>query len=341
MSTPDSASGERRRSLALRLGWLSGALLLAAVVLVASHMTEERRLAQIARESDPRWLLVAGLLQVLTYVCAAGVWQRALTYLGVAVPLAPLVPLGLAKLFTDQAVPSIGLSGTLLVVRGLGRRGVARTDAVAAMLTGLVAYYFGYLVAIAGAIAILWRHGELRLVILLPSAVLGLFAVGLPLAMFILRRKDVRRPPAWLERWPGAREVSAALRDAPPRSLFAPRLLVETGALQLAIFALDALTFGVALRAIASPVALPIVFASFVVASVVSSLAWVPGGLGTFEGTCVALLHLHGVAIESALAATLLLRGMTFWLPMIPGFAMARREAGPRRPRAAQHGGTS
>jgi uncharacterized membrane protein YbhN (UPF0104 family) len=62
----------------------------------------------------------------------------------------------------------------------------------------------------------------------------------------------------------------------------------------------------------------------------VSSLAWVPGGLGTFEGTCVALLHLHGVALESALAATLLLRGATFWLPMIPGFALARREAGRR-----------
>ena len=77
-------------------------------------------------------------------------------------------------------------------------------------------------------------------------------------------------------------------------------------------------------------------FASFVVASVVSSLAWVPGGLGTFEGTCVALLHLHGVSVETALAATLLLRGLTFWLPMLPGFALARREAGPAEPPAAQ-----
>jgi uncharacterized membrane protein YbhN (UPF0104 family) len=330
MSMLDNALGERRRSLTGRLGWLTGVLLLAGVVLVATHLAEERRLARLMREADPLWLVAAAILQVLTYVCAAGVWQRALAYLGIETALAPLVPLGLAKLFTDQAVPSVGMSGTLLVVRGLERRGVSRINAVAAMLTGLVAYYLGYFVAIAGAIVILWRHGELRPLILVPAAALGLFAVGVPLAMFGLRRRATRLLPGWLERWPGARDISAALRDAPPRGLFAPRLLVETGALQLAIFALDALTFVAALRAVATPVAPSLVFAAFVVASVVSSLAWVPGGLGTFEGTCVALLHVHGVALDGALAATLLLRGMTFWLPMIPGFALARREVGRR-----------
>ena len=68
------------------------------------------------------------------------------------------------------------------------------------------------------------------------------------------------------------------------------------------------------------------VFASFIVASMLATLAWVPGGLGTFEGTCVAMLHVHGVGIEAALAATLLARGFTFWLPMAPGLAIARDE---------------
>src|SRR5262245_59178258 len=332
MSWPDKTIGERSRSRVGRLGWLMGVLLLAGVVLVASHMSEERELARIVREADPLWLVAAALLQLLTSVCAAGVWQRALAYLGVDAPLAPLVPLGLAKLFTDQAVPSIGMSGTLLVVRGLERRGISRINAVAAMLSGLAAYYLGYFVAIAGAVAILWRRGELRPVILFPAAALALFAVGVPLAMLALRHRAARSSPRWFERWPGARDVSAALRDAPPGTLFAPLLLIEAGALQLGIFVLDALTFDTALRAAATPVAMSLVFATFVVASVVSSLAWVPGGLGTFEGSRVALLHLHGVSLEGALAATLLLRGMTFWLPMIPGFALARREARSLRP---------
>jgi uncharacterized protein (TIRG00374 family) len=97
-------------------------------------------------------------------------------------------------------------------------------------------------------------------------------------------------------------------------------------ALQLAIFVLDAITLGTMLRAIATPVDVAVVFTSFVVASMVATLAWVPGGLGTFEGTCVAMLHVHGVTIEAALAATLLARAFTFWFPMAPGIAIARRE---------------
>jgi len=309
-----------------RVGWLTGALLLAVVVLVVTHVAEEHELARLFREAQPVWLLAAGALQALTYVCAAAVWQRALAHRGIAVRLRPLVPLGLAKLFTDQVVPSAGMSGTLLVVRGLERRGVSRTAAVAAMLTGLVAFYLGYLLATLASVGILWRHGELRLVILLPAAALGLLAIGLPLAMLALRRQAARLPLRRLERWPGARDVAAALRDAPPGSFFAPRLLAETTLLQLSIFLLDALTLAVTLRALARPVHFTLVFASFVMASVVSTLSWVPGGLGTFEGSCVALLHLHGVSVETALAATLLLRGLTFWLPMIPGFALARRE---------------
>ncbi|HVH04823.1 MAG TPA: lysylphosphatidylglycerol synthase domain-containing protein, partial [Myxococcota bacterium] len=85
------------------------------------------------------------------------------------------------------------------------------------------------------------------------------------------------------------------------------------------------------LRAVASPLPLPAVFASFVLASVVSTLAWVPGGLGTFEASAVALLHLQGASVESALAATLLLRALTFWVPMLPGVVLAHRETA-RRP---------
>jgi len=38
------------------------------------------------------------------------------------------------------------------------------------------------------------------------------------------------------------------------------------------------------------------------------------------------MLHVHGIALEPAMAATLLLRGFSFWLPMAPGLWIARRE---------------
>jgi uncharacterized membrane protein YbhN (UPF0104 family) len=53
-----------------------------------------------------------------------------------------------------------------------------------------------------------------------------------------------------------------------------------------------------------------------------------PIGLGTFEAGAVGTLHFLGVSIEAALAGTLLLRGLTFWVPMLPGVWLARREIG-------------
>lgn len=321
-------SALRLRGVATRLGWITGALLLAVVVLVAMHLSEERALAALLHSAQPAWLVVGAALQLGTYVCAGAVWQRALARRGVAVRLRDLVPLGLAKLFTDQAVPTVGLSGTWLVVRGLERRGIARPAAVAAMLTGLVAYEVAYLVAIVASIGVFWSHRELRPAILVPAALIALLAGGMPLAVLVLHRLVRREAPAWLERLPGARDLTAALRAGSPRDLFAPGLLAETTLLQLAVFALDALTLSATLAAVAREVPYPLVFASFVMTSVGTSLAWVPGGLGAFEASCVTLLHLHGVSLEAALAATLLLRGLTFWLPMLPGFALARREAG-------------
>jgi uncharacterized membrane protein YbhN (UPF0104 family) len=308
------------------LGWLSGALLLAALVFVVAHFAEGEALARLMARVEPVWLVTAVGFQALTYVCAAAVWQRALVRQHASRRTWGLVPLGLAKLFTDQALPSAGVSGTLLVVRALERRGISRGVAVAAVLTGLVAFYVAYFLATLAALVILWRHHEVRHLLLVPVAFLCLIVAGVPLAIVGLRGRAFPALSRWLERLPGASGFAATLREAKLQGILAPRLLLETTALQLAIFALDALTLAVTLRAVGSPVALSVDFASFVIASVVATLAWIPGGLGTFEGTCVAMLHLHGVPVEASLAATLLLRGFTFWLPMLPGFALARRE---------------
>jgi hypothetical protein len=55
--------------------------------------------------------------------------------------LLDVVPLGLAKLFADQAVPAAGIGGTLLVIRGLARRGISSGLAMAVLRVGLVSFW--------------------------------------------------------------------------------------------------------------------------------------------------------------------------------------------------------
>ncbi|MBL8138998.1 MAG: flippase-like domain-containing protein [Acidobacteria bacterium] len=66
------------------------------------------------------------------------------------------------------------------------------------------------------------------------------------------------------------------------------------------------------------------------IASLFRTVGIVPGGLGTFEATSVLMLRMLGIDVAVALSATLLFRGFSFWLPMVPGYWCSRRVlAGP------------
>ena len=64
----------------------------------------------------------------------------------------------------------------------------------------------------------------------------------------------------------------------------------------------------------------------------------VPGGLGTFEAASVVTLRMVGVDIAVALAATLLFRGLSFWLPMLPGYWFSLRAIAPQGSPASSTG---
>lgn len=112
-------------------------------------------------------------------------------------------------------------------------------------------------------------------------------------------------------------ESAALVRDR--------RILRTATAWQLAIVLLDAATMSVCIRAIGAHAPADAVFASFMIASLVRTMGVVPGGLGTYEATSVGTLHLVGISVSAALSATLIFRGLTFWIPMLPGLWSSRR----------------
>jgi len=150
--------------------------------------------------------------------------------------------------------------------------------------------------------------------------------VAIPVAVLSLKRWGKRRPIPWISKCLGVTTLLRELTDAPTDLLHSPRLLLQTAALQLCIFVLDAFTLWLAFKSIGEVPALWAVFVSFAIASMVATIGPIPVGLGTFEAASVGTLSLLGVSVEAALAATLLLRGLTFWLPMPPGLWLARRE---------------
>ena len=294
---------------------------------MAAHFGKPEEYAKLLEQAKPFWLVVATLLQVLTYVCAGGVWQRALIRQGHSRSLLELVRLGVVKLFMDQAVPSGGISGNVLVARALKRRGLSPQSATATVLAGLIAFYIAYGLAVVAALVMLWRAAHVsRFIMILVTVFAAL--VGLFLwALLWVTRGNRERVPRWLRKIKPLEKLLSGIGDRPPHVLRDVVFFLEASGLQLLLIALDAATLWAILASLGTTAPAAGVFAAFTMASVVAMISLLPAGLGTFDGTAIALLRAFRVPLEAAVAATVLLRGLTFILPLIPGFWFARHEA--------------
>jgi len=321
LNTRDSTKPARRQFRT----WFIGLLLLAGLVLLVTHFGELERFAQIVRQAQPAWLVLALLLQMTTYVSVASVWYFALRQEGQDCALLSLVPLGVAKLFSDQAVPSAGVSGTAFFIAALSRRGVPAHLCLATLLLSLMSYYGAYLVVATLSILILWFYHAIQPWIVGVAAIFSLIAVGIPAGALWIRSAGKKELPAVFLKIPGLGTLMGEIGTAPPELLRSPALIVSSVILHGSVFVLDAATLWVTLQLVGADVSFWVAFPSFVMASMVTTIGPVPLGLGTFEVTCVSMLGALGVGIEAALTATLLLRGFTLWMPILPGMWLARR----------------
>jgi uncharacterized membrane protein YbhN (UPF0104 family) len=215
-----------------------------------------------------------------------------------------------------------------MVVRGLVGRGISSALATTALLMAALSYYAAYFLVACAAVVLLWRRGDLTdswlLLTLAFFVTIGLLA-GLVMLAVWSRGRFV---PMFMRQWPPAARLAKLFALVRIDIIRDAHVLLATIGLQGAIFLLDSATLWCVGRAVGANVDTSAAFISFVLASIVATLAPIPLGLGSFEGTCVAMLHMMGIGVEAALVATLILRGLTFWLPMLPGLWLIHAEAG-------------
>lgn len=225
-------------------------------------------------------------------------------------------------------MPTGGLSGSLMVVRGLVRRGVASAVAVTALFIAALSYYAAYFMVGLLAFVLLWHSGDLNAAWRSLFIAFAVVVAAMGIALVLLSRSRDGLIPTAIQRWRPFAQLAKMLSQVRVDMVRDPRLILEVVALQAGTFFLDAATLYFCTgRAVGLTVDVGSSFMSFILASVVATLSPIPLGLGSFEGTCTGLLHLMGGGLEASLAATLILRGLTLWFPMLPGLIMIRREA--------------
>ncbi|RKH55010.1 lysylphosphatidylglycerol synthase transmembrane domain-containing protein [Corallococcus llansteffanensis] len=328
LEEPLELTAKRRRGW-----WIPGALMLVALVaFILSRHTEDQQFLELLRQARPAWLLVAAVCQVGTYLCVAGIWWMVLHRARLRTSLWSLARLSLMKLAFDQVIPTGGVGGSLLVGRGLRREGASPGTSAGAVLLTLLCFYVAQALGVAVSLYFLWRRSELSDWIQWLVTGFGVLALAIPLGILWVTRHREWTPGRWAKRIPALGTLLKAIAEVPRGMLLNPGLLARGVVLQLGVYVLDAATLGAMLRALGLQVPLSTVFVSFMVASMAETVSIIPGGVGTYEAASVGMLNLFGVPVEAALAGTMLLRGFTLWLPLLPGLYLLRHTFRRRAP---------
>ncbi len=263
------------------------------------------------------WVAAAILLSVGTYVGAALALDGALSE---RLPLVPNLRLHTATSFVGVAVPGGGLA---LTARFLQKRGVDGPTTAAAVgvntFAGVLVHLTltGLFIAFAGTSGLdTFQLPSLGVVGLIVASVALMGALGLavPWSRVMVTTRLV---PATRRSLTSVGEV--ARRPVKVVELLGGCLLTTLGY----ILALE-----VSVAAFGAGPSFTSVAIVYLVGSIISSVAPTPGGIGAVEATLIAGLTSAGMPGTTAVAAVLIFRLTTFWLPLLPGwgiFTLMRR----------------
>lgn len=321
-------------------------LIVAIVVLAAVKRRELIELWHELKALQATTVLLALGCQVVKFLAVALTFHLILRVLNYRVPIHYLFGSGLAMVFLNQAVPSMGTSGNAFVYTALQRRGVSSGSAIIVTILNLLTYHIAFFLLAVGAVIYLGLGHALRGGHLAGLAVFLAMMMSLFLWIDFRTRKEKRlhRTVSDINRLVGKLTrgaVPEAIPDHFVDDFFEGRALILRSkkrfilpvATNLAMFLADSVTLYVVFRGLGHPEVLyRYVVAGYVVGIILYTFAFVPGALGIYEFGMAGMFIALGIAPATALAATLVFRGFSFWLPIPIGFAIYHAMMNRRRP---------
>ncbi len=283
-----------------------------SVYFLAPQLADIDNIWSQIRTASPTWMIAAVALSLITYVAAT------VSLLG-AIPsrlrFLPALAAQLASSFANRVTPA-KVGGLATNIRYFQRQGVPTAISVTAVglnaVAGLITHIgltltFVVLASGADSSAALPIPSTLVLVLGL-AAVAGLVAVTwvIPFTRRLMQQHVVPQITA------GMRSIRT-IAQSPNRLAL---LFGGSAAITLAYLA----AMIASLEAFGSTASIPLIGLLFLTASAVANAAPTPGGIGAAEAALIAAFTTVEAA-EVVVPAVFLYRFVTFWLPILPGWA--------------------
>jgi uncharacterized membrane protein YbhN (UPF0104 family) len=268
------------------------------------------KLSAFVHQANWLWVVAALAFSALTYIAAA---MSLLGFVPEKVPFWRAVMAQIAGSFVKLVAPA-AIGGVALNTRFLQRNKVRPGLAVASVGSSQLATACSHLMLL---LAFGYVTGTQHTPSLSPSrAVIGGLLTAAVLVLVVAAVPQLRRFIST--------RVRALFAGVVPRMLDLvqrPTKLVNgiSGILLLNLAFMACLDTSV--RAFGQSLSFPTIAVVFLVANAAGSAIPTPGGVGPIEAAIAGALTLAGLPASTALSATLLYRLLTFWVPVLPGWA--------------------
>jgi glycosyltransferase 2 family protein len=292
--------------------------------LVAGNLGDLNQFLRLLLEAQASWLLLALVLQVFTYVLTGAVWTLVAASSGQVFTLKQTSVLAVEQLAIDQIVPVGGVAGNTIIGRSMTDMGMPSKLAAETVLVSILSFHIAYSIVTAWAVALLWSYANLTPIIVAVVSGYFLISIIVTVTTLLVTFNKVHNIPKFFRRWRVVNSALEIVKQVSPDKVLSATTLTRTSILRIGVFILDAGTLWVVMIALGVPIHLLAAFTALVIGSIAGSITLLPGGIGGFEVGAVATLLLFGVSTEAALAGTILLRGLTLWLPLIPGMYLVK-----------------
>ncbi len=268
---------------------------------------------EAVRTARPSLVLLAAICVGMSYVCAA------LTYRLLAarrLVFRQLLLLQISGGLVNRLLPA-GLGGLGVNAYYLKRHGHTLTQATAIVTLNNLLGFIGNVLLVAGIVMFAPPHVSIRVHI--SSQQLGLILAGLlvvSLALRIIARRYGRKMRLY--------KIKSQLQAY--FHLLVRRPVATGGALvsSLALTSLHVSGLYLVLQALSVHGSWAAALLAISGGTIVAALVPTPGGLGGAEAGIAGMLVACGIPLAMATTAAILYRGLTYWLPLLPGYVALR-----------------
>lgn len=311
--------------------------LIGLTALVVEHFTDARTLWTTLMKGDPFWIAVGVVVHILFFVGYALLYKLGFDAVEVKSGTLQLLPVVMASIFVNAVIPSGGAAAAALFIDDAARRRQSGTRATVGVVLVLLADLITLVPFILWGVAFLIRSHTFKTYDLVGALLFFSYIALLVVALVIAHRSQrkleqflcliarpvnaisakVNKPDVLSREW--CEKTADQLCKASRTMSRKPKELLLLTGWAIVLHVVNLYGLWALVRAYGQMIPIGGLVAAFGMGIIFFVIAIIPEGVAIVEAVMTLVFSSVGMSVHTAIAITMVFRGVNFWLPLIVG----------------------